>query len=101
MDIRNAMFRVLSSGSGTVGTTPAHLPGTADPYRLAVHINNCMPTGSLAELYVGFDSSVSASNHIMRVMAGGPPAEISARSTVLLWIVASAPGTTYAYAEVA
>lgn len=101
MDIYQSAFRLLSTGAGTVGSTPIAIPNVADPYRLAIQIANCDPAGTDSVIYVGYGSSVSSTNFIGAIHPGSGALEMSVRSTIPIWIVGSTSSVTYAYAEMA
>ena len=91
---------VLSFDGGTVGLTATKVPTVDAPYRRALQINNCDASNAATELYVGYDNSVSATRHIVRIVSGGPPVEIAAGPHVSIYIVGSSASVSYAFAEV-
>lgn len=100
MEIHESFAKVVSYAGGAIGTAAEKLPAVPATYRRAVQINNCAPTGSTAEIYVGYDSLTSPSLHVARLFAGGPPVEIKASSDVPIYLIGSTDNVPYTIAEV-
>lgn len=85
---------ILTTSAGTVAASATQLFSSPHMDRRRVTITNCDATAG-QYLYVGFDSSVSATRYRWRLDAGDPPVSIDCGPGVNIYIFGDAANTNY------